>query len=267
LLLVGETSGRIQLFELKNKFVLRQYGEHSNRINCLDFSPDNRHFISCANETAIKLWDIQNSNTESELTIAAAHSDNIKRVSYLSEHTILSASSDSTVKLWDLRNTASPVSTLRLQNPVEDFCMRGDNQLVISHGNSLSIATISPEGILEEQSSFFPFQKPATRVRYDACRDRVIAGGLDGHLKFFNISDSHEVSVAYKIKLPSEIFALDFSGDGNHFAMGLADGSLVIKSRMLETKEEMRTDEQKMMDQFEPTMISTSKNYKYFFRG
>jgi len=58
LIVVGESSGGIQLFELENKFVLRNYGEHSNRINCLDFSPDNRHFISCANETAIKLWDI-----------------------------------------------------------------------------------------------------------------------------------------------------------------------------------------------------------------
>ena len=81
------------------------------------------------------------------------------------------------------------------------------------------------------------------------------------------MADTHEVSVAYKIKLPSEIFALDFSGDGNHFAMGLADGSLVIKSKMLEPLEERKSEEQKLIDQFEPKMISTSKNYKYFFRG
>ena len=81
------------------------------------------------------------------------------------------------------------------------------------------------------------------------------------------MADTHEVSVAYKIKLPSEIFALDFSGDGNHFAMGLADGSLVIKSKMLEPLEERKTEEQKLIDQFEPKMISKSKNYKYFFRG
>ena len=74
-------------------------------------------------------------------------------------------------------------------------------------------------------------------------RDRVIAGGLDSQLKFFNVSDDHEVSVAYKIKVPSEIFAFDVSGDGNHFSMGLADGSLVIKSKMLDPVEEMRTDE------------------------
>lgn len=86
-------------------------------------------------------------------------------------------------------------------------------------------------------------------------------------IKFFDVSDSHEMSVAYKIKVPSQIFALDFSADGKHFSMGLADGSLLIKSKTLEPEENARTDEQKMFDQFAPKMISTSKNYKYFFRG
>ena len=105
------------------------------------------------------------------------------------------------------------------------------------------------------------------KVRYDSERDRVIAGGLDCQMKFFSITDANELSVAYKIKVPSEIFALDFSSDGNHFSMGLSDGSLLIKSKMLEPAEEVKTDEQRMFDQFEPTMISTSKNYKYFYRG
>ena len=94
---------------------------------------------------------------------------------------------------------------------------------------------------LEEKTSFYPFQKPATRVRYDAHRDRIIAGGLDSQLKFFQASaDSpNDLQVAYKIKLPSEIFALDFSADGNHFALGLNDGSLLIKSKSIEKDEEI----------------------------
>ena len=181
---------------------------------------------------------------------------------------ILSASQDNTVKLWDLRNTASAVSTLRMQNPVEDFCLRNPSQMIVANGNALSVVEISNGNTgLETMSSFFPFQKATTRVRYDAGRDRVIAGGLDSQLKFFNVTDDHEVSVAYKIKVPSEIMALDFSSDGNHFGMGLADGSIVVKSKMLDALEEKRTQEQRMFDQFEPKMISTSKNYKYFFRG
>ena len=51
--------------------------------------------------------------------------------------------------------------------------------MIVAHGNALSVAEVSPEGQLDLQSSFYPFQKPATRVRYDAARNRVIAGGLD----------------------------------------------------------------------------------------
>ena len=92
------------------------------------------------------------------------------------------------------------------------------------------------ELLLEEKTSFFPFQKPALRVRYDSHRDRIIAGGLDGQLKFFQSETDapDNLQVAYKIKLPSEIFALDFSSDGNHFALGLNDGSLLIKSKLIE---------------------------------
>ena len=121
---------------------------------------------------------------------------------------------------------------------------------------------------LEEKDSFYPFQKPALRVRYDVHRDRIIAGGLDGQLKFFQSeSDTPDnLKVAYKIKLPSEIFGLDFSSDGNHFALGLNDGSLIIKSKLVEQVDEV-DEEQKIFDAFEPQLISTSKNYKYFFRG
>ena len=145
LLLTGTSAGRVQVNELNNKFVLRTYNEHANRINCLAFSADNRHFISCGNETAIKLYDIQNSGSESDLSILAAHSDNIKRVSYLNDTTILSGSSDGTVKVWDLRQTNQAVSSLKLKTAVEDYCLRSASQMVIAHGNSLSVAEIGAD--------------------------------------------------------------------------------------------------------------------------
>lgn len=76
-------------------------------------------------------------------------------------------------------------------------------------------------------------------MRYDANRDRVIAGGLDNQLKFFSIGENNQLEVAYKIKVPSEIFALDCSSDGNHFAMGLNDGSLIVKSKQLEEEDNL----------------------------
>ena len=69
LLLVGESSGRVQLFETQNKYVLRTYEEHQGRINNLCFSSNNRNFLSVANETSVRLWDIQDSSAHSVASI------------------------------------------------------------------------------------------------------------------------------------------------------------------------------------------------------
>lgn len=65
----------------------------------------------------------------------------------------------------------------------------------------------------------------------------MIAGGLDNQLKFFSIEENEGLKVAYKIKVPSEIFSMDISSDGNHFGLGLNTGSLIIKSKLIEEKE------------------------------
>lgn len=83
-----------------------------------------------------------------------------------------------------------------------------------------------------------------TVVSYDAFKDRLIAGGLDNQLKFFSCDQDEKLSVTYKIKVPAEIFSFDFSQDGNHFAMGLSDGSLIVKSKKIEEEAKDEMDEE-----------------------
>lgn len=79
-----------------------------------------REFIVGANETNIKVFNILEQS--SVITLHNAHSDNIKKVQYLSEHVIMSASADKTIKLWDLRNQSEALSSLKLEWGAEDFC-------------------------------------------------------------------------------------------------------------------------------------------------
>ena len=59
LILVGDKSGKIELVELQQKMSLRVYeNEHKNQINYLDFSCQKRSFVSCANESSWKFFDI-----------------------------------------------------------------------------------------------------------------------------------------------------------------------------------------------------------------
>ena len=90
LILAGEKSGKIQLFEIKNKFILKTYAENQSQINGFDFKSNMREFISCSNESGIKYFGI--SEPQSLFTIKNAHNDNIKRVMYINDNLILSGS-------------------------------------------------------------------------------------------------------------------------------------------------------------------------------
>jgi WD40 repeat protein len=104
------------------------------------------------------MWDIQEAGSNPCLSIQAAHSDHVKKVQYFGENFFISASSDKTVKLWDVRQTSAAVSTITLENPVEDFCLAQSDQIVVAHGNTLSMGKLS-EGGFGDMSSFYPFQK------------------------------------------------------------------------------------------------------------
>ena len=61
IIVAGEGTGKIQLIEVKNKYILRSYSMGKNRVNALSFSESNSHFASCANDTCLRYYDIQDS--------------------------------------------------------------------------------------------------------------------------------------------------------------------------------------------------------------
>jgi U3 small nucleolar RNA-associated protein 15 len=156
LLLAGDASGKVQLFELKNRYALRSYTMGKNRVNALSFSENNRNFASCANDTCIRYYDIQDSSNKCAIEIASAHSDNIKKVHILSEHHLLSASADRHMKLWDLRSTSKPVCSFKVENSIEDFCVLPNNKLVLAQGNTLTLAKLADDSI-RRLNDFYPF--------------------------------------------------------------------------------------------------------------
>ncbi len=61
IIVAGEGTGKIQLIEVKNKYILRSYSMGKNRVNALSFGESNSHFASCANDTCLRYYDIQDS--------------------------------------------------------------------------------------------------------------------------------------------------------------------------------------------------------------
>lgn len=161
--LAGDKLGNIELIELKQKLVLRNYkNEFKNQVNFLDFSPTKRAFVACSNETSWKYYDI--SNSDGALFVCqAAHSDNIKQVQFLPGEAkyVISAGQDKYLKLWhiddeklhsnamkDEDDDAEPcklVSQLALDHTIESFCFMtfgGFKFIVVANSNLLSIVRI-----------------------------------------------------------------------------------------------------------------------------
>jgi hypothetical protein len=120
---------------------------------------------------------------------------------------------------------------------------------------------------LEKIADYQAFQRPVMRVRWDSTRERLLAAGMDQQLKIF-AREEGALKVAYKIRLPQEITAMDIAKDGLHFAMGLATGGLVVKSKVLETEGEDEDDEKMLLkNALVDTFVSKAKGYKHFYRG
>lgn len=66
------------------------------------------------------------------------------------------------------------------------------------------------------------------KLSFDKVKNRLVSGAADQHVKFHDLTSE---LVSYNVKLPSPLSSLDFSSDGKHFAIGMIDGSLIIRSK------------------------------------
>lgn len=153
--------------------------DHKNQINALSFGSSKRTFVSCSNETSWKYFDIQK-NGHSVFTCQAAHSDNIKQVSFLpeSEDMVMSASSDKFLKLWkidlekatkmtfnkgekgDSDSVYSQCSLLHMNEPIEAFSFmkyQDKNLVLVANGNIISVIEITKDNTLEDLCSIHAF--------------------------------------------------------------------------------------------------------------
>jgi len=156
---------------------LKTYEEHNNQINCFAFRDNMKEFVVAANETNLKVFNIL--EQQSVLTIHNAHSDNVKKVQYFGrDDLVVSASADRTVKLWDLRNSSEAVASVKLSHGIEDFCRLPSGEIVVANGPILSILNLNGEqNAFTRVADYQSFQKPVLRVRWDAARERLMAGG------------------------------------------------------------------------------------------
>lgn len=98
--LTGASDGILRLWDVETARCIRVLKGHTNRADCLLWSPDQQYALSGSQDKTVRLWDVQ---AGSCLRILEGHTGYVTSVAWsVDQRYALSGSFDTTVRLWDI---------------------------------------------------------------------------------------------------------------------------------------------------------------------
>ncbi|KAF8591533.1 Trp-Asp repeat-containing protein [Ramaria rubella] len=234
LVVAGDDTGLIQIFDINSRAILRTLDSHKQPVHVTRFSPsDQTHILSCSDDTTVKLWDVP---SESAIHTFTSHTDYVRSglVAQSNPNLILTGSYDSTVRLFDTRSGECEMlmvgggrTDTRSAVPVEQVLMFPSGSIALSSaGPILRVWDLVAGGrCLRALSNH---QKTVTALAFDSSASRLLTGGLDQMVKVYDVSS---YKVVHTMRYPASVLCLAVSPDDTHIAAGMSDGTLSIRRR------------------------------------
>ncbi|KAI9304399.1 WD40-repeat-containing domain protein [Cunninghamella echinulata] len=253
LIVAGDATGLVQLFDVNSRAILRTFREHTMPVHVTKFSNNKTNIMSASDDKTVRVWDIP---TETSVNIFEGHEDYVRTgvVSDDNPNLILTGSYDQTVKLWDMRQNEC-VMTMQHGAPVESILsFPGGGAVVSAGGPAIKIWDLLSGGrCLNTLSNH---QKTVTSLCFNGSSSRLVSGSLDQHIKVYNVQDYR---IVHSVKYPAPILSVGLSPDNTHLAVGMANGLLSIRQRQIKSSEKVA----KLRNQ----QLLQGGAYKYFVHG
>ncbi|KAI8807889.1 WD40-repeat-containing domain protein [Cladochytrium replicatum] len=234
LLVAGDATGLVQIFELKGRAVLRTLEGHDGPVRSTKFSLVKTEVLSGGDDRTVRLWDIP---TGSATSLFDEHQDYVRSVvvNPVSPHILASGSYDHTVRVWDSRSK-SGVLKVDHGAPVESIVVMPGGSLIASAGsNNIKIWDINAGGRLIQTLS--NNQKTVTTLSLNVAGTRLLSGSLDHHLKVYSL---HDYKVVHSAKYPAPILCAEMSPDDSHLVVGMTNSLVSVRRRKIKTIERVR---------------------------
>ncbi|KAI1178683.1 WD40-repeat-containing domain protein [Nemania sp. FL0916] len=235
ILVAGDDSGKMQVFDVRSRAILKTWTDHRQPVWTTKFAPtDMTTLMSASDDGTVRLWDLPSNESTA---IFRGHDDYVRCGAFLpgtgSGNLLVSGSYDSTVRLWDPRAPPTrAVMVFKHQAPVEDVLPLAPGTTVLaSAGNQISVLDLvaaKPRHLITNH------QKTVTSLSIASHGRRVVSAGLDGHIKIYETTAWNVVAGA---KYPSPILAVRVitggaGADDRHLAVGMASGVLSLRTRL-----------------------------------
>ncbi|KAJ7771415.1 WD40 repeat-like protein [Mycena maculata] len=237
LVVAGDDSGLVQVFDINSRAILRTLDSHKQPVHVAKFSAlTPTQVFSCSDDTTAKIWDVPSQTAISTFT---AHSDYVRsgQVSTSNPNLVLTGSYDSTVRLFDARSGQCEMVMGGTSGggdaPVEQVLMFPSGTVAIaSAGPILRVWDIVAGGRCTRALS--NHQKTVTALAFDGNASRLLTGGLDQMVKVYDVST---YKVVHTMRYPAPILCLAISPDETHIAAGMSDGTLSVRRRQPKASE------------------------------
>ncbi|KAF8238723.1 WD40 repeat-like protein [Tricholoma matsutake] len=245
LVVAGDDSGLVQVFDINSRAILRTLDSHKQPVHVTKFSAlSSTQILSCSDDTTAKIWDVPSQSTISTFT---SHTDYVRsgQISTTNPHLVLTGSYDATVRLFDSRSgTCEMVMREHGENggggriPVEQVLMFPSGTVAISSaGPIMRVWDIVAGGRCTRALS--NHQKTVTSLSFDARASRLLTGGLDQMVKVYDVST---YKVVHTMRYPAPILCLSISPDQTHIVAGMSDGTLSVRRRQPKASEGSTAD-------------------------
>ncbi|KAG7449156.1 Trp-Asp repeat-containing protein [Guyanagaster necrorhizus] len=237
LVVAGDDTGLIQVFDINSRAILRTLDSHKQPVYVTKFSTlTPTQILSCSDDTTAKLWDVPSQTSISTFT---SHTDYVRtgQVSSSNPNIILTGSYDGTVRMFDARSGHCEMIMSRSnsgeKSPVEQVLMFPSGTVAISSsGPIIRSWDIVAGGRCTRALS--NHQKTITSLTFNASASRLLTGGLDQMVKVYDVST---YKVVHTMRYPAPILCLAVSPDESHIAAGMSDGTLSVRRRQQKASE------------------------------
>ncbi len=125
---------------------------HSNKLNDLCFSPDNKYLVSVGKESNVVIWDLKTGRQYASLD---GHSKEVTSISFHPNQAVLAtASADSTIILWDYENCKVIYHSKPFANKITSICYSSDGSEIYICCNSLIRFNTQTNTIIKTYSDY-----------------------------------------------------------------------------------------------------------------
>ncbi|TVY28425.1 U3 small nucleolar RNA-associated protein [Lachnellula hyalina] len=232
-MVAGDETGKIQVFDVNSRAILKTWEEHKQPVWTTKFSPTELTTVmSASDDRTVRLWDLP---TQESTTTFVGHEDYVRSGSFMPgtmSNLIVSGSYDGTVRLWDPRVPSKAAMVFKHAAPVETVLpMPSGTTVLAAADNQISVLDLvagKPLHLIKNH------QKTVTSLCLASNGTRLVSGGLDGHVKVFETAGWNVVAGS---KYPAPVLAVNVVSAGanredKHLVVGMQSGVLSIRTRL-----------------------------------